>query len=67
MTFIDERPNHLSNMISTAIGRTMVRKGCEAYLAYVIDTKNAEPSLLEIPTICDYLDVFPKELPKLPP
>ena len=43
--FIGERPNHVSNVISAATARTMVRKGCEAYLAYVIDTKKAEPSL----------------------
>ena len=67
VTFIDERSNHLSNVISVATTRTLVRKGCEAYLAYVIDTKKAEPSLLDIPTVCDYLDVFPEELPGLPP
>ena len=67
VTFIDERLNHLSNVISTATARTMVRKGCEAYLAYVIDTKKAEPSLSDIPIVCDYPDVFPKELSGLPP
>ena len=67
VTFIGERSNHLSNMISTATAKTMVRKGCEAYFAYVIDTKKAEPSLLETPTVCDYPDVFPEELPGLPP
>ena len=29
VTFIGERPNHLSNVISAATSRTMVRKGCE--------------------------------------
>ena len=48
-------------MIFAAIARTMVYKGCEAYLAYVIDAKKAEPSLSDIPTICDYSDVFPEE------
>ena len=67
VTFIDERSNHLSNVISAAIARTMVRKGCEGYLAYVIDTKKVEPSLLDIPTICDYPEVFLDELPGLPP
>ena len=38
VTFIGERSNHLSNVISAATARTMVQKGCEAYLAYVIDT-----------------------------
>ena len=54
-------------MISSTIARTIVRKGCEASLAYVIDTKRVESSLLDIPTVCDYPDVFPKELPRLPP
>ena len=67
VTFIGERSNHLFNGISVATTRTMVRKGCEAYLAYVIDTKKAEPSLSNIPTICDYPDVLPKELQGLPP
>ena len=67
VNFIDERSNHLSNVISAATARTMVRKGCEAYLAYVIDTKKAEPSLFDTPTIFDYLDVFPGELSGLPP
>ena len=67
MTFIDERLNHLSNVISAATARTMVRKGCEAYLAYVIDTKKEEPSLSDIPIVSDYPDVFPEEFPRLPP
>ena len=66
VTFIDERSNHLSNVISVVTARTMVRKGCEAYLAYVIDTKKAEPSLSDIPAVSDYLDVFPEEFPGLP-
>ena len=67
VTFIDERSNHLSNVISAATTRTMVRKGCEAYLTYVIDTKKVEPSLSDIPTVCDYPDVFSEELPVFPP
>ena len=67
VTFIGERSNHLSNVIPAATARTMVRKGCEAYLAYVIDRKKVEPSLSDIPTICDYPDVFPEEFSGLPP
>ena len=67
VTFIRERSNHLSNVISAATARTMVRKGCEAYLAYVIDTKKAEPSLSDIPRVSDYPNVFSKEFPGLPP
>ena len=65
--FIGERSNHLSNVISAADARKMVRKGCEAYLAYVIDTIKPRPSVSDIPTVSDFPDVFPKELPGLPP
>ena len=67
VVFIGERSNHLSNVISAATARKMVRKGCEAYLAYVIDTVKARPSVSDIPTVSDFPDVFPKELPGLPP
>ena len=67
VTFIGERLNHLSNVISAATARTMVRKGCEAYLAYVIDTVKARPSVSDIPTVSDFSDVFPEELKGFPP
>ena len=54
-------------MISAATARMMVRKGCEAYLAYVVDKEKAKPSSSDIPIVCDYLDVFFEELPGLPP
>ena len=65
--FIGERSNHLSNVISATIARKMVRKGCEAYMAYVIDTVKARPSVSDIPTVSDFSDVFMEELPKLSP
>ena len=65
--FIDERSNHLSNVIFAATARKMVRKGCEAYLAYVIDMIKARPSVSDIPTVSDFSNVFPEELSGLPP
>ena len=67
VTFIGERSNHLYNVISNATARTMVWKGCEAYLAYVIDTVKVRPSVSDIPTVSDFPDVFPEELPGLSP
>ena len=64
---IGERSNHLSNVISATVARKMVRKGCEAYFAYVIDTVKARPNLSDIPTVSDFPDVFPEELSGLPP
>ena len=67
VTFIGEKSNHLSNMISATTARKMVWKECEAYLAYVIDTVKVRPSVSDIPTVSDFSDVFPEELPRLPP
>ena len=50
-------------MISVATARMMVRKGCEAYLAYVVDMEKVELITSDIPIFCDYSDVFPEELP----
>ena len=33
----------------------------------MIDTTKVEPNLSDITTVCDYPDVFPEELPGLPP
>ena len=47
--------------------RKSLRKGCQGYLAYVIN-KEAEPDeLQQIPVVREFGDVFPKELPRLPP
>ena len=67
VTFIGERSNYLSNVISTATARTMVRKRCEAYLAYVIDMVKARPSVSDIPTVSDFSDMFMEELLGFPP
>ena len=66
VTFIGKRSNHLSNVISVTTARTMVRKGCEAYLTYVIDTKKVELNLSDIPTVSDYSNVFLEEFLGLP-
>ena len=38
-----------------------------AYLAYVIDIEVSEQKLEDIIVVREFLDVFPKELPRLPP
>ena len=47
--------------------KKMIRQGCDAYIAYVID-KSLEPIKLEdIPVVNEFSDVSPNELPGLPP
>ncbi|XP_074323838.1 uncharacterized protein LOC141660749 [Apium graveolens] len=47
--------------------KRMLRPGCKAYLAHVIDTENSTPRLEEIPFVKEFKDVFPENLPRLPP
>ncbi|KAA3469629.1 Retrotransposable element Tf2 [Gossypium australe] len=44
-----------------------VRKGCEAYLAYILDTKVIKSKIEPVPIVCEFSNVFPEELPGLPP
>ena len=45
----------------------LLRKGCQGFLAYVIDTEKSEVKLDDIPIVREFPDVFPEELPGLPP
>ncbi|KAA3480840.1 Gag-Pol polyprotein [Gossypium australe] len=50
-------------VISSMSAQRCVRKGCEAYLVYVLDTKVFESKIESVPIVCKFLDVFPEELP----
>ncbi|KAL8133895.1 hypothetical protein AgCh_009092 [Apium graveolens] len=47
--------------------KRLLRKGNEAYLAYSIDTKKEVPNIQDIPVINEFEDMFPENLPGLPP
>ncbi|KAA3481444.1 Gag-Pol polyprotein [Gossypium australe] len=57
----------LPAVVSAIKAMNYVRKGYEAYLAYVIDTKVSEKKVESVPVVYEFLDVFPEELPGLPP
>jgi hypothetical protein len=44
-----------------------VLNGGKSYMAYVVDTTVAVPVLSEVPVVNEYPDVFPDDLPGLPP
>ena len=46
--------------------KKLIRKGCEAYLAYVVDKGREVSNPEDIPVVRDFLDVFPEKLPGLP-
>ncbi|KAL2226403.1 UNVERIFIED_CONTAM: Transposon Ty3-I Gag-Pol polyprotein, partial [Sesamum indicum] len=45
----------------------LIKEGCEAYLASVHDTMKVSPGVLDVPVLREFPDVFPDELPGLPP
>ena len=57
----------MSNVIFAMQVRSFLRKGCEAFLALVLDSKRGQVNLENISVIKEFLDVFPEELPGFPP
>ncbi|XP_071708347.1 uncharacterized protein [Rutidosis leptorrhynchoides] len=47
--------------------RRLVSSGGMAYLAHVVDTRDEPPSIKTIPVVNEFGDVFPDELPGVPP
>ena len=47
--------------------KRLLRQGCEAYLAYVVDTERKIPNIKEVEVVDEFEDVFPNDLPGLPP
>ena len=56
-----------SSLISTISARCLLQKGCKGYLAHVFDTCSSEVGLEDVPVVRDFPDVFPDDLPGLPP
>ena len=54
-------------VISVLTTNRLIRKGCEAFLACAISSEGSGTSLADIPVVCWFPDVFPEELPGLPP
>ena len=57
----------MSNVISAMQARRLLRKGCEAFLSFVLDFKRGQIELENILVVKDFPDVFPEELPGIPP
>ncbi|KAL0549580.1 hypothetical protein IC582_014065 [Cucumis melo] len=54
-------------VISAIRASKLLSQGTWGILASVVDTREADVSLSSEPVVRDYLDVFPEELPGLPP
>ena len=56
----------ISNVISSMQARRFIRKGCETFLALILDSKRGQVDVEKIPVVMEFLDVFPEELPCIP-
>ena len=57
----------ISKVISAMEARRFLRKGCEVFLALILDSKREQVNFENIPVIREFPDVFLEELPGLPP
>ncbi|KAI3801805.1 hypothetical protein L1987_29921 [Smallanthus sonchifolius] len=57
----------MPNVISMIKAESYMRCGCEAYLACVIDDRMKTKELKNVLVVCNFPEVFPKDLPRLPP
>ncbi|KAC9449874.1 hypothetical protein E3N88_45822 [Mikania micrantha] len=54
-------------MINVMKAQKFLRKGYSAFLASIVDTKAEKSKIEEIPIVREYSEVFPEDLPGLPP
>ena len=45
----------------------MIKEGCQAYLAHVVDSTKLKKKINDISVVCEIPDVFPDDLPGLSP
>ncbi|XP_070045700.1 uncharacterized protein [Nicotiana tomentosiformis] len=56
-----------SMVVSFVKAQRMVEKGCDAYLDFVRDVSADTPIIESVLVVRDYQDVFPADLPGMPP
>ncbi|GMI64774.1 hypothetical protein HRI_000146700 [Hibiscus trionum] len=64
---VGENVKFLANVVSTLEASRMLRQGCEAYLAFVMNPSSKELRVQDIRVVKEFPGVFPEELPGLPP
>ncbi|GKE61149.1 hypothetical protein Tco_1511516 [Tanacetum coccineum] len=67
----DGRSKSKLNIISCTKTKKYIEKGCQVYLAQVMpkktEDKSEEKQLEDVPIVREFLEVFPEDLPGLPP
>nr|GEZ05181.1 putative reverse transcriptase domain-containing protein [Tanacetum cinerariifolium] len=62
-----DRNQSRSKIISCIKARNYIENGCELFLAQVTGTVSKEKRVEDVPVICGFPEVFPEDLPGLPP
>ena len=65
--FCGERKILSTSLIGVIQANKMLRKACQGYLVYAIESSNSEMQLAEVPVVNEFFNVFPEYLPGLPP
>src|SRR5262249_28298306 len=65
--FQGDRSEIPTNLISVVRVGKLLRKGCQGFLAHIMDTRVESGDLQRIPVVNEFPDVFPEELLGLPP
>ena len=55
------------SLINAMTASKMLRKGCQGYLAFVVDKRQEGTRLEDIPIVKEFPDVFPNDISGLPP
>ena len=55
------------NLINATTASKMLRKGCQGYLAFVVNMRQEGTRLEDIPIVKEFPDVFPDDISGLPP
>ena len=67
MEFEDDRKVLPMCVILALEARRLLHKGCEAYLAHVIETSTPKVTLESVLVVQEFSDVFPEDLSRLSP
>ena len=67
ITFCGVRKILSSSMMSVMMVGKMLRKSYPWYLAYAVEVRDDDVRLEDIPVVREFPDVFPNDLPGLPP
>ncbi|KAJ9544262.1 hypothetical protein OSB04_023969 [Centaurea solstitialis] len=62
-----DKPKRDIKIVSFTKMRNHLRKECVAFMAHVVDKSAKEKQIQDIPIVRDFPEVFPEELPGLPP